>query len=51
MAKFFSEQEIRGLSVFTPLAAIGIAALMLAKPKNDPEEALRIEQQIDTCAF
>lgn len=51
MAKFFSEQEIRGLLVFLPLAAIGIAALMLAKPKNDPEEAMRVEQGIDTCTF
>lgn len=51
MAKFFSEREIRGLLVFLPLAAIGIAALMLAKPKNDPEEALRVERQIDTCSY
>lgn len=50
MAKFFSQQDIRGLLVFLPLAALGVAALMLAKPKNNPDEALQVEARIDTCA-
>lgn len=51
MAKFFSKQDIRGLLQFLPLAAIGIAALMLAQPKNDPDKALRVEQKADSLGF
>ena len=35
MANFFSKQDIRGLLVFLPLAAIAIATLLLAQPKNE----------------
>ncbi|GEM_PF-43859 len=51
MANFFSKQDIRGLLVFLPLAAIAIAALLLAQPKNDPAEARRVEQAADTLGF
>lgn len=49
MAKFFSEQEIRGLLVFVPLTAIGVGVLLLAQPKSDPEEARRVEQELQTA--
>lgn len=43
MKKLFSEQEIRGLLLFLPLAALAIAALLLARRIDrydpDPEEA------------
>lgn len=45
MAKFFTEQEIRGLLVFVPLTAIGVGVLLLAQPKSTPEEARRVEQE------
>ena len=49
--KIFSEQDIRGVLVFLPLAALGIAALMLVQPKSNPDEARRVEELADTCAF
>ncbi len=49
MAKFFTEQEIRGLLVFVPLTAIGVGVLMLAQPKSDPEDARRVEQEMQTA--
>ena len=49
MAKFFTEQEIRGLLVFVPLTAIGIGILMLAQPKSTPEEARRVEQELQAA--
>lgn len=51
MARFFSKQDIRGLLLFLPLAAIAIAALMLAQPKNDPDKALRVEQEADSLEY
>ena len=47
--KIFSEQDIRGMLVFLPLAALGIAALMLVQPNRNPDEARRVEEQADTC--
>lgn len=49
MAKFFTEQEIRGLLVFVPLTAIGVGVLMLAQPKSTPEEARRVEQELQAA--
>ncbi len=46
MAKFFSEQEIRGLLLFVPLTAIGVGVLLLAQPKSKPEEARRVEREM-----
>lgn len=45
MGKFFSEQEVRGVLIFLPLAAIGIAALLLVQPRYRPDEALRLERE------
>ena len=43
MKKLFSEQEIRGLLLFLPLAGLAIAALLLAQPRSDIQEAIELE--------
>ncbi|MCH5330704.1 MAG: helix-hairpin-helix domain-containing protein [Alistipes sp.] len=45
MKNWFNEQEIRGLLLFLPLAALAIAALMLVQPHRYPDEARRVEQE------
>lgn len=49
MAKFFTEQEIRGLLVFVPLTAIAVGVLLLAQPKSTPEDARRVEQEMQAA--
>ena len=43
MARLFSEREIRAVAVFLPLAGLLVAALVLVRPKADPEAARRAE--------
>ncbi len=43
MAKFFSDREIRGIILFLPLAGLLIAAVVLIRPKADPEAARLVE--------
>ncbi len=43
MARLFSDREIRAVAVFLPLAGMVIAALLLVRPKADPEAARQVE--------
>lgn len=47
MPRFFSEREIRAVAVFLPLAVLVIAAVVLIRPKADPEAARRIEREYE----
>ena len=47
MARLFSEREIRAVAVFLPLAGLLVAALVLVRPKADPEAARRAEAAME----
>ncbi len=47
MARFFSDREIRAVAVFLPLAALLILALLLMRPKADPEAARQAERAFE----
>ncbi len=50
MADFFSEREIRAAAIFLPLAGLLILALLLVRPKADPEAARRAEAAMEQRA-
>ena len=47
MARLFSDREIRAVAVFLPLAGLLIVALLLMRPKADPEAARQIEREFE----
>ena len=47
MSRFFSEREIRAVAIFLPLAGLVIAALLLIRPKADPEAARQVEAEFE----
>ena len=47
MARFFSDREIRAVTIFVPLAAVLIVALTLIRPKADPEQARLVEREFE----
>lgn len=47
MKRLFSEQEIRGLLLFVPLAALAVAALLLAQPRPDTGQAREAEAAVE----
>ena len=47
MARLFSDREIRAVAVFLPLAGLLIVALLLLRPKADPEAARQIEREFE----
>lgn len=47
MAKLFSDREIRAVAIFLPLAGLLLTALVLVRPKADPEAARRVEQRME----
>lgn len=47
MKPLFSEQEIRGLLLFLPLAAIAVAVLTWVQPRHDPEVTRALEAQAE----
>ena len=50
MAKLFTEREIRAVAIFLPLAGLLVAALVLLRPKADPEAAREAEQRMEQRA-
>ena len=47
MARLFSEREVRAVALFLPLAGLLIVALLLIRPKADPEAARHLEQAFE----
>ena len=47
MARLFSEREVRAVVLFLPLAGLLIVALLLIRPKADPEAARHLEQAFE----
>lgn len=50
MKPLFTEREIRAAAIFLPLALLAFGCLLLARPKQDPEAARRIEAQAEMRA-
>ena len=47
MARLFTEREIRAVAIFLPLAGLLVAALVLLRPKADPEAVREVEQRME----
>ena len=47
MARLFSDREIRAVAIFLPLAGLLIVALLLLRPKANPEAARQIEREFE----
>lgn len=45
--KIFTEREIRAVVIFLPLAGLLIAAFILLQPKADPDDARRMEREME----
>lgn len=45
MKPLFTEREIRAIAIFLPLALLALAALLLARPKEEPAPSERTEAQ------
>ncbi len=50
MARLFSDREIRAVAIFLPLAGLLIVALLLLRPKANPEAARQIEREFEQPA-
>ena len=48
MPRLFSDREIRAVAIFLPLAALVIAAVVLVRPKADPEAARKVEREFES---